>query len=151
MPPRKGRLTSELLMDVMRRLADATAPDATLAPEQRVRSAVDAYLRFAEANADAYRAVYKSELSGEPELRALVEATLDQSAERIFAILAADVRARQLVRVAVHGWFRFLIDVCLRWLDERAVEREAVLELSLDTLFSAVAAATRAAAHDGEW
>jgi hypothetical protein len=49
-----------------------------------------------------------------------------------------------MVRFAVHGWFRFLIDACLRWLDTRAVDREALCDMCVDTLFSAVASATRA-------
>ena len=137
--------------EVLRELAAVTEPDPELPPEQRLRAAMAAYFAFAERNAVDYRALYEGETACDPGVRALVAGALARQAERLLAILAPDVRALEMVRFAVHGWFRFLVAVCLRWLDEPAVDRDDLSDLCVDTLFSSVAAATRATPTDDAW
>jgi AcrR family transcriptional regulator len=148
--PGRGREPSERLVGLLREIVAATEPDLALAPEQQLRSALHAYFDVVERHAETYRELYRDALGTDPELQEFVDASLDRQAERLFALLAPDVRAREMVRLAVHGWFRFLIDVCLRWLETRTVERDALCDVCVDTLFSAVASATRAATPD-EW
>jgi hypothetical protein len=149
-PPGRGREPSERLRDLLREIGTATEPDPALAPEQQLRSAMHAYFDVVERNAGAYRELYRDALSTDPGLQEFVEEALHRQAERLFALLAPDVRAREMVRLVVHGWFRFLIDACLRWLETRPVDRDALCDVLVDTLFSAVASATRAAAPE-DW
>jgi hypothetical protein len=148
--PRGGSEPSDRLQGLLREIAVATEPDTTLPPEQQLRSAMHAYFDVVERHAEAYRELYRDALGTDPELQEFVDASLDRQAERLFALLAPDVRSREMVRLAVHGWFRFLIDACLRWLETRAVDRDALCDVCVDTLFSAVASATRAGVPD-EW
>jgi hypothetical protein len=142
--PGRGREPREGLLDLVHEIGVVTRPDASLPPEQRLRRSMQAYFDLVERRAAEYRQIYRLEIGADPELRALVGVSLERQAERLLALLAPDVRAREMVRFAVHGWFRFLIDACLRWLDTRAVDREALCDMCVDTLFSAVASATRA-------
>jgi hypothetical protein len=136
---------------VLRGIAVVTEPDSALPPEQRLRAAMAAYFEYVEANEADYRRLYQGETAAYPEVRALVAGALERQAERLLALLAPDVRALEMVRLAVHGWFRFLVAVCLQWLDRPTVERDAVSDVCVDTLFSAVASATRAAAGEEAW
>jgi hypothetical protein len=149
--PGRGRARTDELRALLGEIAAATEPDPSLAPEQQLRAAMDAYFAVIERNAGAYRELYRDALWTDPELQQLVDVSLERQAERLFAILAPDVRAHELVRLVVHGWFRFLIDACLRWLETRPVPRDVLAEVCVDTLFSAVASATRTASATDEW
>jgi AcrR family transcriptional regulator len=148
--PRGGSGPGDRLQDLLREIAVATEPDPTLPPEQQLRCAMQAYFDVVERNAAAYRELYRDALGTDPALQQFVDASLERQAGRLFGILAPDVRSREMVRLVVHGWLRFLIDACLRWLETRAVDRDALCDVCVDTLFSAVASATRAGSP-GEW
>jgi AcrR family transcriptional regulator len=143
--------TIERARQVLQDLGDVTELDPGLAPEQRLRAAMAAYFAYAEAHADDYRALHRGETAVLPEVRALVAEALELQAARLLAMLAPDVRVLEMVRFAVHGWFRYLVANCMLWLERPSVDREALSDVCVDTLFSAVAAATRAAAPDEAW
>src|SRR5690242_9044502 len=113
--PGEGSAVVERLSEVLRGIAVATEPDPELPPEQRLRSAMAAYFAYVQANEVDYRRLYQGETAADREVRALVAGALERQAERLLALLAPDVRALEMVRLAVHGWFRFLIAVCLQW------------------------------------
>jgi hypothetical protein len=95
--------------------------------------------------------MYQGPTASDPEVRALTDGALARQSERLLAILAPGVGALPMVRIAVHGWFRFLVATCLLWLEDRSVDRDALADMCVDTLFSAVASATRAAAGEEAW
>jgi hypothetical protein len=146
-----GGPDKQRLRDLLAEIARVTEPDPELPPEQRLRSAMAAYFAVAEAHAADYRALYVGPTAAEPEVRALTTGALERQSERLLALLAPGVGALPMVRFAVHGWFRFLVATCLLWLDERSVDRDALSDMCVDTLFSAVASATRAAAEEEAW
>jgi hypothetical protein len=148
--PGRGTDPNDRFLDLLRRIGAATEPDLALAPEQQLRVAMHAYFDVVEGHPDDYRDLYRSALATDAALQATVAASLDVQAERLFAILAPDVRAREAVRVVVHAWFRFLVDACLQWVEGRPIDRDVLCDVCVDTLFSAVASATRATAPD-EW
>src|SRR4051794_21104807 len=96
--PGTGREPDARFVDLLREIAAATEPDTTLPPEQQLRSAMHAYFDVVERHADDYRELYRDALGTDPDLKEFVDMSLDRQAERLFAILAPDVRARELVR-----------------------------------------------------
>jgi len=146
-----GAETLERVREVVRGIARVTEPDPALEPEQRLRASMAAYFAFAREHAEDYRLLYEGDAATAPEVRALVDAALEGQAERLRAVLAPEVRDLPLVGLAIHGWMRFLAATCLRWLDDPSIGREALADLCVDTLFSAVASATRAGAGDDGW
>jgi hypothetical protein len=146
-----GAETLERLRDVVWGIARVTEPDASLEPEQRLRASMARYFAFAQEHAEDYRLLYEGDAATTPEVRALVDMALERQSDRLRAVLAPEVRDLPLVQLAVHGWMRFLAATCLRWLDDPSVGREALADLCVDTLFSAVASATRAGAGEEAW
>ena len=113
-------------------------PDPALPPAQALMGALDAYLAWIEDNADAYAKLFRS-AAGVPEVRDLVEAVRDETAERILAGLDAAANAR--ARTAVRGWLWFTDGACLDWIAHRDLTRDEMHGLLLGTLAGALLAA----------
>ena len=113
-------------------------PDPSLPPAQALTEALDAYLAWIEDNADAYAKLFRS-AAGVPEVRDLVEAVRDETAERILDGLGAAANAR--ARIAVRGWLWFTDGACLDWIAHRDLTRGEMHGLLLGTLAGALLAA----------
>lgn len=113
-------------------------PDPSLPPARALTEALDAYLSWIEDNADAYAKLFRS-AAGVPEVRDLVEAVRDETAERILDGLGAAANAR--ARVAVRGWLWFTDGACLDWIAHRDLTRGEMHGLLLGTLAGALLAA----------
>jgi AcrR family transcriptional regulator len=112
-------------------------PDPSLPPAEALTRAVDAYLGWIDANADAYAKLLQSAATV-PEVRGVVEAVRTATAERILEGLGATEPA---ARTAVRGWLWFMDGACLDWIAHRDLERPQLLGLLLGTLFGALMAA----------
>ncbi|HEX5901484.1 MAG TPA: TetR/AcrR family transcriptional regulator [Solirubrobacteraceae bacterium] len=113
-------------------------PDPSLPPARALTEALDAYLSWIEDNADAYAKLFRS-AAGVPEVRDLVEAVRDETAERILDGLGAAANAR--ARIAVRGWLWFTDGACLDWIAHRDLTRGEMHGLLLGTLAGALLAA----------
>lgn len=113
-------------------------PDPSLPPARALTEALDAYLAWIEDNADAYAKLFRS-AAGVPEVRDLVEAVRDETAERILDGLGAAANAR--ARIAVRGWLWFTDGACLDWIAHRDLTRGEMHGLLLGTLAGALLAA----------
>lgn len=113
-------------------------PDPSLPPAQALTEALDAYLAWIEDNADAYAKLFRS-AAGVPEVRDVVEAVRDETAERILDGLGAAANAR--ARIAVRGWLWFTDGACLDWIAHRDLTRGEMHGLLLGTLAGALLAA----------
>jgi AcrR family transcriptional regulator len=113
-------------------------PDPALPPAQALTHALDAYLAWIEDNADAYAKLFRS-AAGVPEVRDLVEAVRDETAQRILDGLGAAANAR--ARTAVRGWLWFTDGACLDWIAHRDLARAELHGLLLGTLAGALLAA----------
>jgi AcrR family transcriptional regulator len=112
-------------------------PDPSLPPAEALTRAVDAYLGWIDANADAYAKLLQSAATV-PEVRGVVEAVRTATVERILEGLGATEPA---ARTAVRGWLWFMDGACLDWIAHRDLERPQLLGLLLGTLFGALMAA----------
>ena len=112
-------------------------PDPDLPPAEALMAAVDAYLRWIDANAAAYSKLLQSAATV-PEVRELVEGVRTTTVERILAGMGTTEPA---ARTAVRGWLWFMDGACLDWIAHRDIERQQLLGLVLGTLFGALMAA----------
>src|SRR6266550_7663256 len=67
---------------------ELTEPDPRLPPIEQVRAGVDAFLRKAEERSEGFLTAYRGSLSGDPEVRAIVEKGRQAQADRILVAFA---------------------------------------------------------------
>jgi AcrR family transcriptional regulator len=123
---------------------ELTAPDPSLPPAERLRAGIDAFVRYADEHSHGFLTAYRGSLSGDSEVRAIVEEGRDRQAARILETVAGDAEPPTLLRLAVHGWIAFAQNVIARWLEERDATREAVRELLSGALSGVIGAAIEA-------
>jgi AcrR family transcriptional regulator len=125
-------------------VAELTTPDPKATLVEQLEFAIDAYLNYVAEHAAQYRAVYQSLYSGDPEVKALMNASQHNQETKILKALAKEMEVTKLVEVAVHGWLAFLISSCLNWLETGEPDRKALRDLSRDVLIAAIGSAVAA-------
>jgi AcrR family transcriptional regulator len=100
---------------------------------------LDLWLDWIDTHRDAYLALQRS--AGIPEVRDLIERVREETAQRLLAALGD--RVTPPVRTAVRAWLWYMDGVCLDWVHEGDLDREAVRGLLLGTLLGALTAAGR--------
>jgi AcrR family transcriptional regulator len=123
---------------------EVTAPDPSLPPSERLRAGIDAFVRYAEEHSQGFLTAYRGSLSGDSEVRAIVEEGRQRQSARILETVACDAEPPPLLRLAVHGWIAFAQNIIARWLEESEATREAVCQLLCGTLSGAIEAALEA-------
>ncbi|MFI5040297.1 MAG: TetR/AcrR family transcriptional regulator [Acidimicrobiales bacterium] len=121
-------------------LRRATRPDATLRDEQQLHRALEAHVDWIEANALGYRTVLQGGVSGDPDVRAIVEQSRSEVVDRIVQTLALG-RPPAVVRIALRGWVGFLEGACLDWLGSRDIPKPELVRLLAASLPAVIAAA----------
>lgn len=107
---------------------------------ERLTLAVDAYLSYAAAHPNGFRAFHRAAQS-DAEVRAIKEEYLARTESAIIAGLASDAGIPpEALRIVARGWMAFVVEACLQWLDRPALDRERLRELCVRTLLGAVAA-----------
>ncbi|HEU5062914.1 MAG TPA: TetR/AcrR family transcriptional regulator [Solirubrobacterales bacterium] len=120
------------------RLRERTEPDPDLPPVEQLQKSLDAFLELVEENSAAYRNLMQS-ATGVPEIRDLIEAVRQQTAERILAGLYPQ-EVPPKARIAVSGWLWFMDGACLNWIEHRDVGRGELRDLLLGVLVGALMA-----------
>ena len=118
-----------------------TQPRAELAPLDNVAAGVDAYLRYAETHAHGFLTAHRGALSGDAEVRDLVQRSRRRQAARILSVLRPNGTATPLARLAVTGWIALAQDTTEEWLRQRRPGREALARWLVTTLSCALTAA----------
>jgi AcrR family transcriptional regulator len=109
--------------DTMLRL---TNPDPNLPVHQRLAAGLDAYLDYVQEHVHSFRALQRAVSAGDSVIRATYEANQTEQARRITEAVLANAADLGLdpdhppatLNLAVRGWLVFVVDVCLRWLDD---------------------------------
>src|SRR3954451_11492970 len=117
-------------------------PDPGLPPAQALTASLDAYLAWIEEHADGYARLVEG-AGTEPDVREIVDAVRDETAERTLAGLGVDTPA---AGAAVRGWLWFVDGVCFEWVTRGDLDRGQVLGLLLGTLYGALTSAGAAPA-----
>lgn len=123
--------------------AELTAPDPSLPAAQRLRAGIDSFVGYAEDHSQGFLTAYRGSLSGDPEVREIVEEGRQRQAARILSTVVGDAEPTPLLRLAIHGWIAMAQNVIAQWLQERDVSRDSVCELLGGALSGVIAAASQ--------
>ncbi|NGN65256.1 TetR/AcrR family transcriptional regulator [Streptomyces sp. A7024] len=139
--PNKRDFFAAVVAHEGRKLMEQTAYGPEVPVEERLTTALDVYLRFAEEHPQGFRAVHRAAAASDPDIARIYEELLAAQEQRMTDALAAgpaeDLPPAEL-RLAVRGWLSFFITVTLDWLDRPDLPREQVRELCARTLLGAV-------------
>lgn len=128
-------------------LAEATAPDPALTPEDQLRASLASFLDFVEEHEVAYTAIFRSRGGEDPQIQAALDAGRRGRMEAVIDALerweAAPVPIARTpaLETAIQGWFFFIEGAVLRWLERRDMEREELRDLLERALIGALEAA----------
>jgi len=121
-----------------------TQPRPEAAPLDNIAAGVDAYLQYAERHAHGFLTAHRSALSGDAEVRDLVQRSRRRQAARILALVSPNGTATPLVRLAVTGWIALAQDTTVQWLQQRRPGRATLAGWLVKTLRCALIAAEEA-------
>jgi AcrR family transcriptional regulator len=121
-------------------MRNLTEPDEALAPVERLRQSLEAYLDYVEAHAVGYRTLLRGGIGSDAEVRDIVEETRSLMIERFLEGMERDEPGPG-VRLALRGWLGFCEEASLAWLDRRDVARAELVAIMMMVLGAALAAA----------
>jgi AcrR family transcriptional regulator len=147
--PSKQAYFTATLQDKATELAALAEPDRSLPVLDQIAGSLDAFLRWVDANDDAYAKLVRS-AAAIPEVREVVDAVRDATAQRILEGLAPGRAAPAQLRSAVRGWLWFMDGAILDWIEHGDIKRKKLGRLLLGTLVGAVTAAGEGALLDGQ-
>jgi AcrR family transcriptional regulator len=129
-----------IIQDSVAGLVTLAASGVELPPAARVYRTIDSYLRYAEHNQAAYRAI----ISGGVGFDAEVHAIRDGVREAIVATLAEGAYGRRditpLARMGLLGWVCAVEGATLDWIDRPGLPRETMSDLLVRMLGGALRA-----------
>ncbi|GGV47004.1 TetR/AcrR family transcriptional regulator [Streptomyces griseoflavus] len=129
-----------IIEDSVAGLVTYAASGAELPPVERVQRTIDSYLRYAEHNQAAYRAI----VSGGVGFDAEVHAVRDGVREAIVATIAEGAYGRTdiapVARMGLLAWVCSVEGAALAWIDRGELSRETMCELLVKTLGGALRA-----------
>ncbi|HYH50625.1 MAG TPA: TetR/AcrR family transcriptional regulator [Acidimicrobiia bacterium] len=97
-----------------------------LAPDERLRVGLDAFVRFIEQQPASYQAVVRRAGSDERLL-----AVFEDTRAAVVDIVAASLGLREVpaaLRLVIRGWIAMVEECVLHWLDDRPVPRKDLIE-----------------------
>jgi AcrR family transcriptional regulator len=121
------------------RIAALTAPTPSASIEEGIARSVDAYLDDVEAHPKGHLTMIRAR--GDAEVRAILERNDALQVRRIVAAVTRGEEAPEGLRLAVTAWLGFLYRAVEEWIERPAVDRAALRDLVVGTLFSAIRAA----------
>jgi AcrR family transcriptional regulator len=131
--PGKRELYLALLEEHVGQLADrvSEALVATDDNHQRVQGAVTAYFEFIDAEGEAFRLVFESDLRNDPDVRAVVDRGTELCVEAIADVIAADTGADRERALLLAAGLTGLSETSARWWLPRkgTVSREEAVSL----------------------
>ncbi|GAA3047988.1 TetR/AcrR family transcriptional regulator [Gordonia defluvii] len=119
-------------------LLAATAPDDSLGePIEVLRASIGSFIDFITEHRYAYAAFLRGSVSGEHEMRRIIDDSRSVIADRILARTDAfGVTSTPAVEMSVRGWIAYVEEVALCWLDRPVIARAQVLDLMVNSLFA---------------
>jgi len=131
--PGKRELYLALLEEHVGQLADRVreALASTDDNHQRVQGAVTAYFEFIDAEGEAFRLVFESDLRNDPDVRAVVDRGTELCVEAIAEVIAADTGADRERALLLAAGLTGLSETSARWWLPRkgTVSREEAVSL----------------------
>ncbi|MFI2425446.1 TetR/AcrR family transcriptional regulator [Streptomyces sp. NPDC018955] len=129
-----------IIEDSVAGLVSFAASGAGLPPAERVHRTIDSYLRYAEHNQAAYRAIVSGGVGFDTEVHAI----RDGVREAIVATIAEGAYGRTdiapVARMGLLAWVCSVEGAALAWIDRGELSRETMGELLVKTLGGALRA-----------
>jgi AcrR family transcriptional regulator len=116
-----------------------TEPDEDLAPEERLRAAIEGYLDYVEQHAAGYASVLRAGSGVDPAVAAVIERVRERMGERVLRELPGDQGDAPAVRLAVRAWIGFAEAASLAWAERGGIGREGLADLLTAVLGTALA------------
>jgi AcrR family transcriptional regulator len=146
--PTKRHLYVAGLREAARQLVAATEPptaDISLERDrevdlQKVARGLESYFDFVEEKGPAFLTLMRGGIGADPQVARVVEETRVKLMSRILQQAPRELD-RPIVRAALRGWIGFVEAASIRWLEKRDTTRSAVVKLSIDLFFAAIASA----------
>jgi AcrR family transcriptional regulator len=135
--------TREFYVAALRHAAEEiealTEPDEDLAPEERLRAAIEGYLDYVEQHAAGYASVLRAGSGVDPAVAAVIERVRERMGERVLRELPGDQGDAPAVRLAVRAWIGFAEAASLAWAERGGIGREGLADLLTAVLGTALA------------
>jgi AcrR family transcriptional regulator len=152
--PTKRDLYVAGLRDISQGLVAAVAAvvDRDLAPLERVRAGLEAYLTTVESAGASFVALMRGGIGSDPEVAAVLEQTRQAFLKRFLDRTAVEQRMADepVLRLAARGWIGLVEAVSIEWVSKPEVPRDTVREMLVAHLAALMAgAANRSVAKKG--
>ncbi|TAM90887.1 MAG: TetR/AcrR family transcriptional regulator, partial [Jatrophihabitans sp.] len=139
----KQEFHTEVARAAAAELLARTEPDTSLPPVEALRGAIAAFIGYVEENPDNYKSLVRGAASGDAAMRAIFDDTRTRLAQRVVEVVASmGFALGPRAELAVHGWVAFAEECTIRWIDTRAVDRDALQDMLVKALPAAVLSAT---------
>ena len=138
--PSKEEFFKAALAEAATELAQRTAPDESLAPEEQLRASTRAFVDWIGERGEAYMKLLQS-VGAVPELRETMTGIRDFTSARILDGLVPEAERTPAKRAAVRGWLWFMDGVLLDWIQHRDRDTAAVADGLVESLRVLLAAA----------
>ena len=113
-----------------------------VAPLERIRAGLDAFLDHVQGHARSFVALMRGGIGSDPEVQQIIEGVRERLVERMFtgphSPLSVGERRTPLARTALRGWIGFAEQVTLDWLTHRDLPQTAVRDLLVDLLLPTI-------------
>ena len=103
------------------------SPTPRCRPLEQIAGSLDAFLRWIEANGDAYAKLVRS-AAAIPEVREVVDGVRDATAERILEGIAPGQSPPAQLRTAVRAWLWFMDGAILDWIEHGDIKRKKLAQ-----------------------
>jgi len=107
-----------------------------LAPIDRVRASVDAYLEYVARHSRAFVALMRGGIGSDPEVAAVVESVRSRLFDQLSGSPVASLVARDArIETAIRGWIGFVEAASIDWCANPRLSQTELCELMTQVLF----------------
>ncbi len=119
-------------------VARVTAVPTNLAPIERARAGLDAYLDHVQSHAKAFVSLMRGGIGSDPEVAQVIESVRARMAQQFFegAPISPAIANDPRVHMVIRGWLGFVEAVSIDWCASPKLSRDALRELLVPILFS---------------
>ena len=135
--PSKDEFFKAAVAEAASELAERTALDTSLPPEDQLRASTHAFVDWIGERGQAYVKLLES-VGAVPELRETLTEIRDFTSARILDGLVPETQRTPAKRAAVRGWLWFMDGVLLDWIEHGDRDATAVADGLVESLFALV-------------
>lgn len=134
--PTKKDFFSATVEAAAEKLLEMTEPDTSLAPGDRLREGITAYLRFVEEYRAPFVALMRGRASGD--IAKILERTRQRMIDRIIDSTPFAKKDDPRLLLALRGWIGFVEALSLEWAARDDVPMQEPLDLALQTFATCI-------------